>query len=150
MKSTKENPEEFAALLYGLRLKRRALKAKLRTSRPKRKSLSKAKREEILASTGRRCHICGGSIGPKDKWEADHIQPHSGGGTHAMINYLPAHKGCNNYRWDYTPDEFHLILKLGVWTRTLIERNRPLGLEVARRFLAHERRRVGRRVKKSG
>jgi hypothetical protein len=34
------------------------------------------------------------------------------------ITNLPAHSTCNNYRWDYLPEEFQYILKLGVWAST--------------------------------
>ena len=143
MRTKTVTPDAFADHLHALRLKRRELKALTRATKPRRKSLSAATRREVFESTGGRCHICGGLI--KGKWEADHIQPHSGGGTHARSKYLPAHKGCNNYRWDYSPEEFNLILKLGVWTRTLIERKKPQGLDLARAFLTHEQKRELRR-----
>src|SRR5215471_5118043 len=77
-------------------------------------------------------------------WQADHVFPHSGGGSHAADNYLPAHALCNNYRWEYTSEEFQHILKLGVWLRTQIER-KTLGLRRANSFLAHEAVRIARR-----
>src|SRR3712207_8439206 len=46
---------------------------------------------------------------------------HSSGGAHSADNYLPAHTLCNNYRWDYSPEEFQLVLKIGVWARTRSE-----------------------------
>jgi hypothetical protein len=57
---------------------------------------------------------------------------------------LPAHALCNNYRWDYTAEEFQHVLKLGVWLRTQIERKTPLGLQAAKAFLTHEAIRIGR------
>ena len=105
--------------------------------------LSKSEREQILASTGRRCHICGGAI--DSKWQADHVLAHSGGGHHSLENYLPAHRLCNNYRWDYSSEEFQWILKLGVWARTQIERDTSLGVEMRDRFYGYESNRLKRR-----
>lgn len=66
------------------------------------------------------------------------------GNTHSPDNYLPAHSVCNNYRWHYGTEEFQWILKLGVWFRTQVENQTPVGA-AARDFLAHERRRTSRR-----
>ena len=68
--------------------------------------------------------------------------PTSGGGEHSVENYLPAHGLCNNYRWDYAAEEFQLILKLGVWCRTQIERQTGLGRKVAAAFITHEAARL--------
>jgi 5-methylcytosine-specific restriction endonuclease McrA len=136
--------DEFATLLAALRQFRRKRKAKLATDRLARRKLSPAQRQVVLQSTAGRCHICGGIIG-KENWHADHVLSHSGGGLHALDNYLPAHAICNNYRWDYTADEFQQILKLGVWLRTQIERRTTVGREAAKRYLAHEAVRQKRR-----
>ena len=133
--------EEFAEFLHKFRLSRRRQKAELRATVSPRQSLS----EEVFRKTAGRCHICGGII--DGKWQADHVFSHSAGGPHAADNYLPAHALCNNYRWDYSAEEFQVILKLGVWMRTEIEQKTALGLKVTERYLAHERSRVGRRVK---
>jgi hypothetical protein len=101
-----------------------------------------------LGSTRKRCHICGGEIAPDERWQADHVLAHSGGGAHATDNYLPAHALCNNYRWDYLPEEFQLILKLGVWVRTQVERGTSIGIAVGEAFVAHERHREARRRRK--
>jgi hypothetical protein len=50
-------------------------------------------------------------------------------------NYLPAHAVCNNYRWDYTPDEYQLILKLGVWLKGEILRETRIGKDAAEKFV---------------
>ena len=71
---------------------------------------------------------------------------HSAGGAHDVDNYLPAHSICNNYRWDYLPEEVQYIMKLGVWARTQIERGTIVGNNVARAFAGYEIRRVKRRV----
>ena len=60
---------------------------------------------------------------------------HSSGGAHSIDNYLPAHSVCNNYRWDYTPDEYQLILKLGVWLKGEILRETKIGRDAAEKFV---------------
>ena len=100
-------------------------------------------RAVILAKTDGRCHICGGTI--EGAWQADHVLAHSGGGGCHRDNYLAAHALCNNYRWDYLPEEFQIILKVGVWARTQIERGTSVGREILERFVAYEARRVSRR-----
>ena len=127
--------------LRSLRLLRQQAKAKHR--RPRRSKLTAADRAIVLQKTGGLCHICGGSIdGP---WHADHVLAHSGGGQHAADNFLPAHGTCNNYRWDYLPEEFELILKIGVWARTQVEKGTAVGDAIAVGFEAAELRRIGRR-----
>ena len=66
-----------------------------------------------------------------------------------MDNYLAAHRTCNNYRWDYLPEEFEVILKLGVWARTQIEKGTGLGQELGSKFEKHEARREARRKKRA-
>jgi 5-methylcytosine-specific restriction endonuclease McrA len=80
-----------------------------------------------------------------DRWQADHVLAHATGGEDSWENFLPAHALCNNYRWDYSAEEFQLILKLGVWTRNQIMNRRRLGLEVAEQFALYEERREKRR-----
>jgi 5-methylcytosine-specific restriction endonuclease McrA len=138
------SPEAFADFLHGLRLERRQRKAELRAAVAPRQLLSPSEREGVFRKTNGRCHICGGSI--DGKWQADHVFSHSAGGAHAADNYLPAHALCNNYRWDYSADEFQSILKLGVWLRSEIEHKSTLGLKIAERYLAHERRRAARGI----
>ena len=135
----------FSTHLRELRLDRRERKAATRSARPARRILSASERAHILAKTAGRCHICGGLI-TEFSWHADHVLAHSAGGAHSADNYLPAHALCNNYRWDYSAEEFQLILKLGVWTRTQIERRTVFGRDAAAAFLAHERTRQARRV----
>ena len=136
--------ESYARRLERQREQRRSAKAALKAEGlAERRALSRRERDEILAKTARRCHICGGKIdGP---WHADHVLAHSSGGVHAADNYLPAHSLCNNYRWDYTSKEFQEILKLGVWARTQIIRRTEIGLELGEQYLAYERRRFNRR-----
>jgi 5-methylcytosine-specific restriction endonuclease McrA len=121
--------DSFAAHLRALRAQRASRVVSARVARRRRATLTRADRDAVLRKTGGRCHICGGAIEGSD-WEADHVLAHSTGGTHAADNYLPAHSLCNNYRWDYSAEEFQWILKLGVWLRTQMERGttgRPRG-----------------------
>lgn len=134
----------FAKHLAVLHDRRRKLtKGRAKTTRT---SLSPAARAEVLRSTNARCHICGGEIAEGERWTADHVRPHARGGDAAINNHLPAHGLCNNYRWHYSPEELQWILKLGVWARTQIERKDPLALELATRFVRHERKRELRRT----
>ena len=135
---------EFAFHLRRLHAKRKGQVIGGRTSKTRRTSLTRKERAEILKKSGGRCHLCGGEI-DEANWEADHVFPHSAGGTGALENYLPAHRLCNNYRWHYSTEEFQWILKLGVWFRTQIEKETTIGSELGAQFVSHERRRVGRR-----
>jgi hypothetical protein len=79
------------------------------------------------------------------KWQADHVLAHSSGGGHARDNYLAAHSLCNNYRWDYSAEEFQWILKIGVWARYEMEGGGRLGKEILKRFFDYECSREKRR-----
>jgi hypothetical protein len=94
----------------------------------------------VLKSTGKRCHICGGLIAKK--WQADHVLAFSADGKNSPENYLPAHRLCNRYRWDYGSEEFQWILKIGIWARTLMKNSSPgkeLGRRMAERFFGDEK-----------
>jgi 5-methylcytosine-specific restriction endonuclease McrA len=136
-------PPDLRVHLTELRAQRRL--GKRNSIRQPRTTLTAAERQRILAKTSGRCHICGGKIDGGTR-QADHVIAHSAGGTHDVDNYLPAHAACNNYRWDYLPEEFQYILKLGVWARTQIERGTTVGNDVASAFAGHEARRVKRRI----
>jgi len=113
----------------------------------RRKTLRRAERKKVLEATGKRCHICGGLIDDKQPWQADHVLAHSQGGAHSPENYLPAHGLCNHYRWDYLSEEFQWILKMGVWSRTLMQNSSPrggLGRIMAERFFQYEKHREHR------
>ena len=125
---------DLPALIHELRVRRRDLKAESKLTNKPRAALTNAQRQQVLAKTEGRCHICGGIIA-EATWHADHVFPHSSGGTHSVDNYLPAHAVCNNYRWDYTPDEYQLILKLGVWLKGEILRNTRVGKDAAEKFV---------------
>jgi 5-methylcytosine-specific restriction endonuclease McrA len=136
-------PPDPRVHLIELRSKRR--QGKRDAVRQPRISLTAAERLQVLAKTTGRCHICGGKVEDK-RWQADHVIAHSAGGTHQVDNYLPAHSTCNNYRWDYLPEEFQYILRLGVWARTQIERGTTVGSRIASAFEGYEARRVKRRI----
>lgn len=136
---------EYSQKLKELHLERERQKAQVKGGGVTRQSLSAVERETILAKTESRCHICGGEIG--DKWDADHVLSHSKGGRHSVENYLPAHKTCNNYRWDYLAEEFQEILKLGVWARTQAERQTGVGKQIAEGFSKYEKQKIRRRKK---
>ncbi len=107
-----------------------------------RRQLSKSERAQVLEKTGARCHICRAtsSLGgrPTTSW-------HTLAVVGSVENYLPAHRLCNHYRWDYSPEEFQWILKLGAWARSQIERDTPIEVSVRDKFYDHELRRNSRR-----
>jgi hypothetical protein len=140
-----KNARELAKYLSKLHAKREQTKTEHKVLGLKRKTFTPGERKKVLDKTGKRCHICGGSIRANDKWQADHVLAHSGGGGYSVENYLPTHPLCNNYRWDYISEEFQLILKLGVWCRTQIEKETTIGKEIAERFLSYEASRIKRR-----
>jgi 5-methylcytosine-specific restriction endonuclease McrA len=140
---TVKPPPDLRGHLIDLRSKRR--QGKQDNVKPPRVSLTAAERLLVLAKTSGRCHICGGTS-EDERLQADHVKARSAGGTHEVDNYLPAHSTCNNYRWDYLPEEFRYILKLGVWARTQIERGTTVGNDIASAFAGYETRRVKRRV----
>jgi len=141
-----DNSDQFSVYLKELRNRREKVKAASKLSNRMRKPLSSEDREIVLQKTEGKCHICGGPIG--DYWEADHVLAHSGGGEHSGDNYLPAHRTCNNYRWDYLPEEFMEILRLGVWLRTQIEKQTTVGKSAGESFVKYERKRLARRPSK--
>lgn len=135
---------EYAKYLLHLRSLRRRHRDSARSSVKRRLRLSGERREQIKSKTGGRCHLCGEVL--RDKWDVDHLNAHSRGGSAAADNCLPACKTCNNYRWDYTSEEMRELMKLGVWVRRQIEDRSGLGVEVADKFVRHEQSRMRRRV----
>jgi hypothetical protein len=141
-----ESPSALTNRLIALRLSRlgrNALKRQL--GRDRRKPLKPSERALILSKTDGRCHICGGKVGAV--WEADHVLSNADGGGHSPENYLAAHALCNNYRWDYSSEEFQWILKIGVWARKQMENGGNLGGEMCVKFHAYETQRERRRVR---
>lgn len=138
-----ETVEQLVSLLRALRAERRSKNVAQRQIACRRRPLSIVERQRVHAKTAGLCHICGGMV--DEGWQADHVLAHSSGGGTDADNYLAAHTLCNNYRWDYLPQELQTILKLGVWARTQIEKNTLLGQQLASAFVAHEKVRRRRR-----
>ena len=109
--------------------------------------LTKEERLLILAKTDSKCHICGQGISLTE-FQADHVVSHIRGGIHRVDNYLPACFICNNYRWHYLPEEMQLILKIGVWAKTEIERKSSLGISMASKFVSKENKRLNTKPRK--
>jgi hypothetical protein len=138
--------ELLARRLKRLRTARRDVHASGRHTRRRRVALDPKARAAVLAKTASRCHVCGGMI--EGSWQADHVLAHSSGGLDGPANYLPAHATCNNYRWDYSPEEFQWVLKIGVWARTQIETESELGARMLQSFHRYDSRRQRRRRKR--
>lgn len=136
------NPNVLQKELKKLRTERTASKVK----RQRNYILSKENREEIYKKTDGKCHICGIDL-TINKYEADHVKSHSKKGTNTIENFLPACKTCNNYRWNYLPQELQWILKIGVWARTEIENQTGTGILIAKKIISHEEKREKRRMK---
>jgi 5-methylcytosine-specific restriction endonuclease McrA len=81
----------------------------------------------------------------QSSWEANHIFPLALGGDQKLENYLPAHRNCNGAKWHLRPKELQLVLKLGGWLRSEIERGSALGKEAAKLFCISTHRASGRR-----
>lgn len=109
--------------------------------------LTKEERLLILAKTDSKCHICGQDLS-LTTFQADHVVSHVRGGIHRVDNYLAACFICNNYRWHYLPEELQLILKIGVWAKTEIERKSAIGILMASKFASKENRRINTKPRK--
>ena len=103
-------------------------------------------RKEILKKTDGRCHICASKVSDKEM-NADHVKSHSKGGSHEVSNYLAACGTCNNYRWDYLPEEMKEILKLGVWAAEEMRKPSKFGRQISQEFIKKELTRIKRRKK---
>jgi hypothetical protein len=112
--------------------------------RPRGRALSRTERQAVHSKTDGRCHVCGELV-PLDGFEADHVKNHTSGGASMVDNYLPACAFCNGYRWHYLPHELQWIMKLGIWAKTQIDRETPIGKSIAKGFVSHERNREARR-----
>jgi len=130
--------------IYKLHMKRK--KGKVPSKRKGR--LSQKDRLLILQKTDNKCHICGQII-TLEEFQADHVVSHVSGGSHKIDNYLPACFICNNYRWHYLPEELQLILKLGVWAKTEIEKQTSSGNLIAFKFVQKESRRIRLRTSRT-
>lgn len=107
----------FANRIRALRARRLERTTEFKALGKARSALTSKQRKEILAKTGKRCHVCGVKIKSTESWHADHVLPHSGGGAGTIDNYLPSCATCNNYRWHMLPEEVQTVMKLGVFVR---------------------------------
>ena len=119
--------DEMAEYLWRLHAKRRQDIAERKKELGRRQVLTPNEREKVLEKTDKRCHLCGGEATNGKQLVADHVLPHASGGEHKIDNYLAAHDFCNRKRWMYSPEEFQMILKLGVWARHEMEKRTPIG-----------------------
>lgn len=138
-----DSVDSLRVRLVNLREARRALQVSGKKARKRRFRISASARALILRKTAGRCHICGGAV--EDFWQADHILAHSSGGASAHENFLPAHALCNNYRWDYSSEEFQWVLKIGVWARKKMEDPTGIGSEMLNQFFRYDVLREKRR-----
>jgi 5-methylcytosine-specific restriction endonuclease McrA len=135
-----DSAKQLVARLRKLRSARRRAQALWHGSRPPRRTLGADERKAILAKTGGRCHVCGGRV--NREWRADHVFAYRTGVESSVRNYLAAHALCNAYRWDYSPQEFQWILKIGIWARLQMEKESVLGEQMLEAFHAHEMRHI--------
>lgn len=103
----------------------------------KRSALSRKQRQEVLAKTDGRCHVCGIEL-LLNNFHADHVKSHITGGLHAENNYLPSCSTCNNLRWHYSPEEIQVIMKLGRWLKTKLLDDSEISLLLANQFVKHD------------
>jgi len=131
-------------LLIELDDRRGSIVREHKNARGRRRSLSASKRQDVLAATGKRCHICGGRI-RGNRWVADHVFTFAGGGTNEVTNFLPAHRECNGYKWFYSSQELRWMLRMAIWARGRMIRDTEFDDELLERFWAWELRRRQRR-----
>lgn len=138
-----ETLSQLAARLRRYR-KRRRDRVFSEKQKSKRRVLSAADRAEVLARTNGRCHLCGGVIG-KAPWQANHVFPLALGGKQGLENYLPTHRACNGAKWHLRPKEMALVLTLGTWLRSEIERGTTIGKVAGEAYCNTAKRRESRR-----
>ncbi|MEA5256855.1 HNH endonuclease signature motif containing protein [Arcicella aquatica] len=134
-----EKPEILSAELRRLYKYRISKKIK-----KQRKYINSDTKYEILRKSGFQCHICGEKV-DENNFQADHISPHSLSGNCSSENFIAACNFCNNYRWNYLPEEIKWILKIGVWVKTQIEFETEIGKNISNEFIEHEKIRESRR-----
>ncbi len=125
--------------LYGIRVSK-----KIKNERP---NLSSKFKKEVLKKSHNRCHICGDNI-DYDNFQVDHITPFSLGGENNIENFIASCSFCNNYKWNYLPEEIKWILKIGVWAKTQIEFETEIGKSISNEFINYEKLRENRRKHK--
>ncbi len=125
--------------LYELRISKKLKK--------QRAFLTDEAKKEILRKSNHLCHICGETI-EENNFHADHISPHSLSGNCTPENFLASCSYCNNYRWNYLPEEIRWILKIGVWAKTQVEYETEIGKLLSNEFIEYEKLRESRRKQK--
>ena len=139
-----DSPDVLIAELR--RLMRRREDGKQPAGSSPRRSLTPQERRVIRQKTDGRCHVCGCSVSV-ESFQADHVKSHTSGGGSSVDNFLPSCRTCNNYRWHYSSEELKWILKIGVWARTQVNRDTPIGRQLAEAFIKYESSRERRRRK---
>jgi hypothetical protein len=74
---------------------------------PNREPIDKSLRPKILSRTNGFCFYCDKELDPFD-WQIDHVWPYRMGGTHDLINLVPACKDCNEGKWAHLPTTYLL------------------------------------------
>ncbi len=110
--------------------------------RAKRRRISAKERRDVHARTRGRCHVCGGVLEGAD-WVVDHVEPHAVAGDDGLDNMLPAHSGCNRFRWFYEPEVIQVMAELAVYAKAEIIKGSPLGKELEKMYI---RRAKGRKT----
>lgn len=108
----------------------------LRNDAP-RKSLTPTEREAVLAKTAGACHVCGGRAGRS--WQADHVVPHRLKGPHSVSNYLPICRACKMLRRSHAPEVQRMVLQLGLYARSEINKQSELGERLVQMYLRRKR-----------
>jgi hypothetical protein len=80
------------------------------------RKLTDSERDEVVAKTHGRCHICGDEVvrAAPSSVVFDHVIPRKLGGPDETWNLLLACRRCNGLRWDHRPETIQRILFLGV------------------------------------
>ncbi len=103
----------------------------------KRKSISKALREQIWKMTNGRCHICSKRLrknakaGEYGRWHIGHIIAHKRGGQAVLGNILLTCRDCNLTLKHSGCKRIKKLLRLGVWTEYEIKKKTDLGKKLA-------------------
>jgi hypothetical protein len=82
----------------------------VKTSKRKRKPLSKTTRFEVLKRDKFTCQYCGGNA-PDILLHVDHIHPYAKGGTNDIINLITSCVGCNLGKSDRQLDDSSVLVK---------------------------------------
>lgn len=75
--------------------------------KPNRDPIDQNLRPKILDRTEGHCFYCDSELNPFN-WQIDHVWPYRMGGTHELINLVPACRNCNEAKWAQLPTIFLL------------------------------------------